>query len=87
MNRPVTPPDSVVFGPCLSGAAGDYTENRTLSRERADAVRDRLVSQHGLKDVVSIGVGPAAAVACNLDPNTAPLNQRVEAWIRKLPGG
>ena len=71
----------------FSGATGDYAENRILSRERADAVRDRLVSNHGIKDVVSLGVGPTAAVACNLDPNTAPLNQRVEVWLRKAAGG
>jgi len=66
----------------FSGVAGDYAENRTLSRERASAIRDRLVAA-GIKDVNAIGVGPAAAVACNLDPNTATLNQRVEVWIRK----
>ena len=71
----------------FSGAAGDYAENRTLSRERAEAIRDRLVSSFGIKDAVALGVGPAAAVACNLDPNTAPLNQRVEVWLRKPAGG
>ena len=71
----------------FSGAAGDYAENRTLSRERAEAVRDRLVTNYGIKDSVALGVGPAAAVACNLDPNTAPLNQRVEVWLRKPAGG
>ncbi len=71
----------------FSGAAGDYAENRTLSRERAEAIRDRLVSSYGIKDAMALGVGPAAAVACNLDPNTAPLNQRVEVWLRKPAGG
>ena len=71
----------------FSGAAGDYAENRTLSRERAEAVRDRLVTNYGIKDSVALGVGPTAAVACNLDPNTAPLNQRVEVWLRKPAGG
>ena len=70
-----------------SGATGDYAENRVLSRERAEAVRERLISTYGIKDVTSLGVGPAAAVACNLDPNTAPLNQRVEVWLRKAAGG
>lgn len=69
-----------------SGATGDYAENRTLSRERAEAVRDRLVTGFGIKDVASIGVGPAAAVACNLDPAMGPLNQRVEVWLRKKSG-
>ena len=66
----------------FSASAGDYGENRTLSRERADAVKDRLM-QGGVQNVTSVGIGPAAAVACNLDPNTAPLNQRVEVWVRK----
>jgi len=66
-----------------SGASGDYAEARALSRDRADAIRDRLVAQSGLKDVISLGIGPAAAVACNLDASTAPLNQRVEVWLRK----
>jgi phosphate transport system substrate-binding protein len=69
-----------------SGVAGDYAENRTLSRERADAVRDRLIAG-GVQSVSSIGVGPAAAVACNLDANTTALNQRVEVWIRKPRAG
>ncbi len=66
-----------------SAAAGDYAENRTLSKERADAVRERLSNAYGIKDVISIGVGPAAAVACNLDPRMSSLNQRVEVWLRK----
>jgi phosphate transport system substrate-binding protein len=67
----------------LIGASGDYSEGRALSRDRASAVRERLMAESKIKDVVSIGVGPAAAIACNLDPNTAPLNQRVEVWLRK----
>ncbi len=66
----------------FSGTSGDYTENRTLSRERAQAVRGRLEAA-GVKNVSAVGVGPAAAVACNLDPATASLNMRVEVWIRK----
>ena len=69
----------------FSGTAGDYTENRTLSRARADAVRERLTAA-GVKNVTAMGVGPAAAVACNLDSATAPLNMRVEVWVRKGQG-
>lgn len=69
-----------------SGFAGDYSENRTLSRERADAVCDRLRAG-GIQNVSSVGVGPVAAVACNLDPNTAPQNQRVEVWVHKPRAG
>jgi|GEM_PF-2886288 len=66
----------------FSSASGDYVGNRTLSRERAEAVRDRLTAA-GLANVSAIGIGPGAAVACNLDNATAPLNQRVEVWVRK----
>ncbi len=66
-----------------SGSTGDYAENRSLSKERAEAVRDRLGNAFGIKDILSLGVGPASAVACNLDPKLAGLNQRVEVWLRK----
>jgi phosphate transport system substrate-binding protein len=66
----------------FSSASGDYSEGRVLSRQRADAVRDRLVSQSHLKDVTSVGIGPGAAVVCNLDPSITALNQRVEVWLR-----
>lgn len=66
----------------FSSATGDYVENRNLSRERANAIRDRLMAS-GIQNVSAIGVGPMAAVACNLDPATGPLNQRVEVWVHK----
>jgi phosphate transport system substrate-binding protein len=65
-----------------SSTTGDYAENRILSRERAEAVRDRVLAS-GIQNVSSVGIGPGAAVACNLDPSTGPLNQRVEVWVRK----
>jgi len=67
----------------FSSAAGDYAANRALSADRAAAIRDRLTKQYGIKDAVAVGVGPTAPVACNLDPSTAPLNQRVEVWLRR----
>lgn len=66
----------------FSGAGGDYGEDRALSRDRASAMQERVTAL-GLKDVSSLGVGPAAAVACNLDPDVATLNHRVEVWLRK----
>jgi phosphate transport system substrate-binding protein len=65
-----------------SSTTGDYVENRALSKDRANAVRDRLIAA-GIQNVTAVGVGPTAAVACNLDPSTALLNQRVEVWIHK----
>lgn len=70
----------------FSAARGDYMANRTLSRARAAAVRDRLLAL-GVRNVSSTGVGPASPVSCNGENATATLNQRVEAWVRKLPGG
>lgn len=70
----------------FSASRGDYLANRALSRDRAAAVRERLVGL-GVKNVSSIGVGPASPVSCNGDIATAAMNQRVEAWVRKLPGG
>jgi len=66
----------------FSSAAGVYDVNRQLSRDRATAVRDRLVAA-GLNVANAIGVGPGGAVACNLNPSTAPLNQRVEVWVAR----
>ena len=65
-----------------SGTVGDYGQNRILSRDRADAIRNRL-QEAGIQDVTAVGVGPVGAVACNLDPNTGSLNQRVEVWVRR----
>ena len=71
-----------------SAARGDYGANRSLSRERSQNVRNRLVNSLGVTNVTSLGVGPAAPVACNTENSTnAAMNQRVEAWIRKSPGG
>ena len=71
----------------FSAARGDYAANRALSRERAMAVRERLVGQLGVKDVVAVGVGPTSPVACNSDgAPTAHMNQRVEVWVRRSPG-
>lgn len=70
----------------FSAARGDYMANRGLSRDRAAAIRTRMLAL-GVKNVSSTGVGPASPVACNGENATAALNQRVEAWVRKLPGG
>lgn len=66
------------YGSTINDGADPYP----LSRRRADAIRDLLLVA-GVTHVHSVGVGPAAAVACNLDPVTAALNQRVEIWVRR----
>ncbi len=77
---PFNQSDMVLIG--FSSSGGEYTENRILSQERADTVRDRLAAA-GVRNVTTLGVGPAGAVACNLDPTAASQNQRVEVWLRK----
>ena len=67
-----------------SGVAGEYEDDRVLSQDRAEAVRIRLKAA-GLQNVTAVGVGPAGAIACNLDPKTTVQNQRVEVWLRKRP--
>jgi outer membrane protein OmpA-like peptidoglycan-associated protein len=64
----------------FSSTAGDYVGNRELARERAAGIRDRLAAA-GVSNVNAVGIGPGAAIACNLDPATSPLNQRVEVWV------
>jgi len=66
----------------FSSATGDYSDNRQLARDRAQALRARL-NDAGVANVSAIGIGPGAAVACNLDPGRGVLNQRVEVWVRK----
>jgi phosphate transport system substrate-binding protein len=66
----------------FSSSSGDYTSNRALSKDRAEAVRNRLLAA-GLRDVTALGIGPGAPVACNNDASTTMLNQRVEVWLRK----
>lgn len=66
----------------FSSATGDYSANQVLSKDRAEAVRARLLAL-GISKVSAVGVGPAAAIACNLSPATASVNQRVEVWLRK----
>ena len=63
-------------------SAGDYELNRQLSKDRAEAVSERLRQDYGVAPASAVGVGPAAPVACNLDPDARWINQRVEAWVR-----
>lgn len=65
-------------------AQGDYVANRDVSRMRAQVIRDSLAAAFSLNPALTVGVGPAAPVACNLDANARFMNQRVEAWVRPL---
>lgn len=65
-----------------SQALGDYATNHEISQHRVDAVRSALSSTFSVNAAMAVGVGPAAPVACNLEPTGRFLNQRVEAWVR-----
>ena len=65
-----------------SQALGDYATNHEISQRRVDAVKTALATNFSVKAAVAVGVGPAAPVACNLEPTGRFLNQRVEAWLR-----
>ncbi len=63
---------------------GDFARNSTLSKDRATAVAEALVTQHGVKrsQVVAQGVGPLAPVASNHNEEGKARNRRVELVIR-----
>jgi phosphate transport system substrate-binding protein len=73
--------DVVLIG--YSATQGDYNENRALSLSRADLVREKLTKMAVTRPIRSLGVGPAAPVACNTNESgTMSLNARVEVWIK-----
>lgn len=59
---------------------GGYDYNMTLSKRRAQAVRDALVNDFGIDSarLASDGVGYLAPVASNLSEDGRALNRRVE---------
>ncbi len=65
-----------------SSTVNDGGGDPALSERRANAIRNGLLFA-GVTRVTAIGVGVAAPVACNADPATAMLNQRVEVWLRE----
>ncbi|MFC7705836.1 OmpA family protein [Plastorhodobacter daqingensis] len=70
-----------------SDAQGSLAGNITLSRQRADAVRDVLVAEHGVAagQISTQGVGHLAPRASNLTPGGRQQNRRVEALIEAAP--
>jgi phosphate transport system substrate-binding protein len=68
----------------FSGSVSDGPDGGLLSRRRANAIRDILLLE-GIEHVTSAGVGRAAPVGCNLEEESAALNQRVEVWVRQRP--
>lgn len=73
-------PDINVYIVGHTDNVGGYEFNVDLSRRRAQAVVDALVSQYGVKkaQVVPAGVGPLAPVASNATAGGQAKNRRVE---------
>ncbi len=69
-------------------ASGGLEANVVLSRRRADAVREALLSGHGIPaaQVEAEGVGYLAPIAPNTTPAGREINRRVEAVVL-VPGG
>ena len=65
-------------------AAAEGQDGERLSRRRANAIRDILLLE-GIEHVTSAGAGRAAPIGCNLEEESAVLNQRVEVWVRQRP--
>ncbi len=71
----------------FSDADGSASTNLTLSRRRAEAIQNELVSRiglarHGAK-FEAIGLGEAMPVACNGVAWGERLNRRVEVWLQE----
>ncbi|TNC61951.1 OmpA family protein [Rubellimicrobium roseum] len=64
-------------------AQGPLAANVALSRQRAEAVAERLVSAHGVRQtqLLAEGMGWLAPTATNLTPEGRETNRRVEAVI------
>lgn len=73
-------PDVDVYIVGHTDSVGGYEFNLDLSRRRAQAVVDALVSQHGVSAnrVVPAGVGPLAPLASNATAEGQAQNRRVE---------
>ncbi len=66
---------------------GDVGQNRTLSRARAEAVVNALVTEHGLsiERLAAEGAGPFAPVSNNTTEQGRAQNRRVEMVLRQDP--
>lgn len=64
-------------------ATGDLAGNMALSRRRAEAVRDRLLAEHGVRagQVTAEGMGYLAPIAGNGTAEGREANRRVEAVL------
>lgn len=74
----------LVFG--FSDSFGKIDANLTLSKRRAEAVRQILLEGNSgyldVGNVSSYGIGPVAPVGCNSTNEGRQRNRRVEIWLR-----
>lgn len=68
-------------------ASGGLSSNITLSKKRADSVRQTLIAQYGVAagQVSANGVGPLAPRSSNLTPDGQQQNRRVEVVLTSTP--
>jgi phosphate transport system substrate-binding protein len=64
----------------FSDALGDFKANQTLSRQRADVVKERFLHD-GITDVKAVGYGEEMSVGDNETETGRSMNRRVEVWI------
>lgn len=64
-------------------SSGDLDANIAVSRQRAAAVRDRLIADHGVAGdrLTAAGMGYLSPIASNLTPDGRTANRRVEAVV------
>ncbi len=75
----------LLFG--FSDSFGDLASNLSLSKSRAESVKNLLLADNpgvlDFDDVVTFGMGPTAPVDCNDTAEGRQLNRRVEVWLRQ----
>ncbi len=79
--------DKVMYLMGFSDGDGRARQNKALSRERAEAVRDALVKaapEGALEDVAFeiVGYGEASPLVCEDTAQDAAINRRVEVWVK-----
>lgn len=79
--------DKVIYLMGFSDGEGRARQNKALSKDRAEAVRDALVKaapDGALEDVVFeiVGYGEASPLVCEDTAQDAAINRRVEVWVK-----
>jgi phosphate transport system substrate-binding protein len=83
--------DKVIYLMGFSDGEGRARQNKSLSKDRAEAVRDALIKSapEGTLDDVTIevlGYGEASPLVCEDTSDDAQINRRVEVWVKDRVG-